>query len=70
MELVDNKTHKNKELAMTVENRILSLKKKHADLEDKIAELEAAPSADDLAIRDLKKEKLAIKEELASLEAA
>lgn len=55
---------------MTVENRILSLKKKHADLEDKITELEAAPSSDDLAIRDLKKEKLAIKEELASLEAA
>ena len=55
---------------MTIENRITSLKKKHADLEDKIAELEAAPSADDLAIRDLKKEKLAIKEELTALEAA
>lgn len=55
---------------MTVENRIISLKKKHADLEDKIAALEAAPSADDLEIRDLKKEKLAIKEELTALEAA
>lgn len=55
---------------MTVENRINSLKKKHAALEDQISILEAAPSVDDLAIRDLKKEKLAIKEELAALEVA
>lgn len=55
---------------MTVENRIIALKKKHADLETQISALEASPSADDLEIRNLKKEKLAIKEELAVLEAA
>jgi len=55
---------------MTIENRIISLKKKHADLETQISALEAAPAADDLEIRDLKKQKLALKEEIASLEAA
>lgn len=55
---------------MTIENRITSLKKKHSDLEDQISALEAAPSADDLEIKELKKQKLAIKEEIASLEAA
>lgn len=55
---------------MTIENRITSLKKKHSDLEDQISALEAAPSADDLEIKDLKKLKLAVKEEIASLEAA
>lgn len=55
---------------MSNENRIASLKKKHAALEDKISELSAAPSSDDLEIRELKKQKLAIKEELTALEAA
>jgi len=55
---------------MTVENRILSLKKKHSELEDQISLLELSPATDDLTIRDLKKQKLAIKEELTALEAA
>ena len=39
---------------MTVENRIISLKKKHADLDAQISALEASPAADDLEIKDLK----------------
>ena len=53
---------------MSVENRIISLKKKHSDLEDQISALEAAPAPDHLAVTDLKKQKLAIKEEIAALE--
>jgi hypothetical protein len=55
---------------MTVENRILSLKKKHSELEDQISLLELSPATDDLTIRDLKNQKLAIKEEIKSLEAS
>lgn len=48
-------------------NRIEALQKRHAEIDDQIVTAEAAPYIDDIALRDLKKQKLAIKEELAAI---
>lgn len=50
---------------MTME-RVASLKAKHEALEQKIQEEESRPLPDELAIHNLKKEKLRIKDELAA----
>ncbi|MBZ9603550.1 YdcH family protein [Phyllobacterium chamaecytisi] len=52
---------------MSVENHITSLQTKHQELERAVSELEAAPSADTLEITRLKKEKLALKEQIVHL---
>lgn len=53
---------------MSIEGRKESLHAKHADLDKRLTALMNQPSASDLAIADLKKEKLAVKDELTRLE--
>ena len=55
---------------MSVEGRIEQLRRTHQDLERQIAELDSHPAADPLEIVELKKRKLAIKEELQAIERA
>lgn len=45
-----------------------SLKSKHADLDAKIADEERRPHPDEAALHELKKQKLRIKDELATME--
>jgi hypothetical protein len=52
---------------MSVEGRIEKLRRTHEELERQIAELEAHPGADSLEIAEVKKRKLAAKEELQAL---
>lgn len=46
-----------------------ALKKRHAELDAKIAEEMARPMADDMKIQEYKKQKLAVKQEIEELEA-
>lgn len=48
--------------------RLASLRSEHRNLDNAIAELEAAGMPDQLKITRLKKKKLALKDEIASLE--
>lgn len=48
--------------------RIVELKQLHRDLDETIAELEAAAYVDQLKMRRLKKQKLQLKDELSKLE--
>ena len=48
--------------------RLANLRSEHRDLDTAIAELEAAGMPDQLKITRLKKKKLALKDEIASLE--
>jgi hypothetical protein len=52
---------------MAMDDRIDSLKTKHAELETLIAQESTRPHPDDVLISDLKKRKLRIKDELAKL---
>ena len=52
---------------MTLAGHLAELSEKHRMLEIKIQEEMARPSADDLQINRLKKEKLKIKDEMAKL---
>ena len=54
---------------MSVEARISELSAKHHSLDEKITRELAHPSSDDLHISQLKREKLAIKDEINRLEA-
>jgi hypothetical protein len=49
--------------------QIEALKTKHAKLEQQITDLERAPGSDDIAIHQLKKEKLRVKDEILRLTA-
>ena len=53
---------------MTLAGHLAELSEKHRLLEMKIQEELARPSADDLQISQLKKEKLRIKDEMAKLQ--
>lgn len=53
---------------MTKKTRIDTLRSRHRDLDEQIEALHAAPSVDDMKIADLKKKKLALKDEIAALE--
>jgi hypothetical protein len=59
-----------KEIRMSIEGRAAQLKRTHQELDQQIAELEAHPAADPLKIVELKKRKLAVKEELHAIERA
>ncbi len=48
-------------------SRIAALRAKHAALEEKIAKFLSRPSANDSLLRQLKKEKLALKEQLEGI---
>jgi hypothetical protein len=52
---------------MPMDERVASLKAKHEALEHKIHEEEARPYPDEVALHQLKKEKLRIKDEIAAL---
>ena len=49
---------------MSLQSHLYTLQAKHAELETSIAEAMARPSADFLAITEMKKKKLAIKQEI------
>jgi len=55
---------------MSIEGRIRKLQQSHEELDRQIADLEAHPGAETLEIVQLKKRKLAIKEELQALRQA
>lgn len=52
---------------MSVESHIRSLQSKHAELETIIAEEIARPHSDFYVIKDIKKQKLLVKEEISRL---
>lgn len=52
---------------LPLKQRIRSLQDQHTRLEEALAEQEARPMPDSLAIASLKRKKLAIKDELAAL---
>ncbi|MGY6410485.1 MAG: YdcH family protein [Alkalilacustris sp.] len=48
--------------------KLAALRQQHRDLDDAIAAMQAAPVADQLAVRRLKKQKLRLKDEIARIE--
>ncbi|MGA9252050.1 MAG: YdcH family protein [Roseobacter sp.] len=54
---------------MSVTAHVEQLKKKHESLSDAVEAAQRAPGIDDLAIADLKKQKLRLKEEITRLSA-
>jgi hypothetical protein len=54
--------------AMSLGSHLQELKKKHANLSEKVEQAQRSPGVDDLAIRELKKEKLRLKEEITRLD--
>ncbi len=52
---------------MSVSAHVEQLKKKHESLSEEVEAAQRAPGIDDLAIADLKKQKLRIKEEIFRL---
>ncbi len=53
---------------MSLGAHLQELRKKHAHLSAKVEEAQRSPATDDLMVRDLKKEKLRLKEEIARLD--
>lgn len=53
---------------MSLGSHLQELKKKHATLSQKVEQAQRSPAVDDLAIRELKKEKLRLKEEISRLD--
>ena len=54
---------------MSLSSHLQELRKKHATLENEVAEAQRSPAVDDLAITHLKKQKLRIKEEIERISA-
>lgn len=52
---------------MSAEGRIDSLRQKHQDLDRRIQKLATLPGSDDLEIAALKKQKLALKDEMTAM---
>jgi hypothetical protein len=53
---------------MALQQRIESLRKRHADIEEQLRIEEARPAQNELKINQLKRDKLNLKDELARLE--
>lgn len=51
-----------------IEKHLAALKAKHAELDVKLAEEEARPLPDTLKIQEYKKQKLAVKQEIETIE--
>jgi hypothetical protein len=49
---------------MTISSHLSELKRKHDALSQRVEDAQKNPSADDLAVVDLKKQKLRLKEEI------
>ena len=54
---------------MTIDARLTSLGQRHKDLDALIAQEHQRPQPDDMRLHDLKRQKLATKDEIAALEA-
>ncbi len=54
---------------MNERDRVLVLQSKHTDLEQELELVNKLPHPDDAAVAELKREKLRIKDELASMKA-
>ncbi len=54
---------------MSLSSHVAELKKKHAQLEAELAAEQRSPGSDDLQLREMKKQKLRIKEEISRLSA-
>ncbi len=54
---------------MTIEARIRELGNRHRQLDDTIRQAFGRPAVDELQVRELKRRKLRLKEEITSLEA-
>jgi len=52
---------------MSLQNRIESLKVKHASIESALESKTSQPNPDEIELAELKKQKLAIKDELAKI---
>jgi hypothetical protein len=57
-----------KEVRMTVEARLQSLRARHAQLEDELHREQTRPHGDDAHVAELKREKLRLKDEIERLE--
>jgi hypothetical protein len=55
--------------AMTIEARIRELGNRHRQLDETIRQAFGRPAVDELQVRELKRKKLRLKEEITSLEA-
>lgn len=54
---------------MNIDARLQSLGQRHQELENRLTEEMQRPSSDDIKLHDLKRRKLAIKDEMSMLEA-
>jgi hypothetical protein len=54
-------------IAMTISSRMTELKRKHEALSEQVEAAQRSPGTDDLAIVELKKQKLRLKEEISRL---
>lgn len=54
---------------MTMSSHLMELKKKHQHLSEAVEQAQRTPSMDDLEIARMKKQKLALKEEISRLSA-
>ena len=52
---------------MSLNSHLQELRKKHQSLSDTVEEMQRSPSADDMTIIEMKKQKLKLKEEIARL---
>ncbi|MBK8198032.1 MAG: YdcH family protein [Acidobacteria bacterium] len=55
---------------MSLDGRISELANKHRQLDEQIAAEQKRPARDDLTVKDMKRQKLRIKEELRQLKAS
>lgn len=55
---------------MSIQAHLVELEKRHRALEDEISEALTHPATDDLKIRELKRQKLHVKDEIARLQGA
>jgi len=55
---------------MSLQGRITELTKRHETIDAKIHEEQKRPSADDIRLKDLKRQKLRLKEEIGMLRAS
>lgn len=52
---------------MSLQGRIEELTKRHAKIDEKIHEEQKRPASDDVVLKDLKRQKLRLKEEIGML---
>jgi hypothetical protein len=55
---------------MSMQSHLMELQKRHEALEQQIAEAALHPSTDDLALRELKRRKLFVKDQITRLQQA